>query len=171
MGLWIRAFFVGVVALALSGCVLESKDPLFNEADAKLLLADYPNPVVYEYYDGAWSKSATKAGFRAQGSHYLVKLDDAEMEISFTPIEGPWWALQAADPGKSTNYLLVKAAAKELLLYPIDCELLKGSGKFDGFVDFVDTDCTVKPGADKLALFKALTTVEGETKMKLVSEP
>ena len=169
MGLWFRAFFMGFLALGLTGCNLQSKEPLFSDAQAKLLLADYPNPVTYEYKDNGWKKSDEQASFTPQASHYVAKLDTSEVTVSFMPIDGPWWALQAVEPGKSADYLLVKAAAKELIFYTIDCKTLEDSGKFMADIEFKDSDCLVKPEADKMALFKGLTAFAGDPMTKLVS--
>ena len=43
MGNWFRVIFLGLLAFGLAGCNLETKKPLFADADAKLLLAGYPN--------------------------------------------------------------------------------------------------------------------------------
>ena len=54
MGNWFRLIFLGLLALALAGCNLETKKPLFADVDAKPLLADYPNLAPYERDDGGW---------------------------------------------------------------------------------------------------------------------
>ncbi len=54
MTIWFRAIFVGILAVALSGCILQSKLPLFGDAQAKRLLADYPNLVAYEESGQDW---------------------------------------------------------------------------------------------------------------------
>jgi hypothetical protein len=97
MGIWFRAIFLGLVALGLAGCNLETRKPLFADAEAKLLLADYPNLAAYERDDDGWKKSADSLNFTADTSHYLVKSGTSEMQISFVPLEGPWWILQAAE--------------------------------------------------------------------------
>ena len=171
MALWFRAFFIGLLALGLSGCNLQSKEPLFSDEQAKLLLADYPNLVTYEQKGGDWKKSDEQASFTSQGSHYLAKLDKSEVKITFVPVDGPWWALQAVEAEKSADYLLVKADAKELVFYALDCKSLEDSGKFAADIEFKDSDCFIKPEADKMALFKALTPFAGDPMTKLVSEP
>ena len=170
MGFWFRAILLSLLAFGLSGCVLESKKPLFADTDAKLLLADYPNLAAYERDDGAWKKSDDPFSFTPEASHYLLKSDDSDMWISFVPIEGPWWILQAAEAKGPTSYVLVKAEPKELLVYSLDCKSLKEAGTYDSSIDFVDSDCFIKPEADKMAMFKSLTAATKEPSTKLVSE-
>lgn len=171
MGIWFRVIFLGLLAFGLTGCNLESKKPLFAETDAKLLLVDYPNLVAYERDDSGWKKSAEQLSFTPDASHYLVKSGTSDMSISFVPIEGPWWVLQATEATGPTSYVLVKAEPKELLVYSLDCKSLKEAGKYESDIDFVDSDCFIKAGADGMALFKSLTAVTSEPSTKLISEP
>ena len=171
MGIWFRTIFLCLLAFGLSGCILETKKPLFVEADAKLLLADYPNLAAYERDDGGWKKNADPLSFTPEASHYLVKSGTSEMSISFVPIEGPWWVLQAAETAATSSYVLVKAEPKELLVYSLECKSLKESGKFENDIEFKDSSCFIKEGADKMALFKALIGNASEPSTKLVSEP
>jgi hypothetical protein len=97
MGNLFRVIFLGLLAFGLAGCNLETTKPLFADANAKLLLADYPNLAAYERDDGKWKKSADSLNFTAEASHYLVKSGNSDMVASFVPLEGPWWILQAAE--------------------------------------------------------------------------
>jgi hypothetical protein len=169
MGMWFRAILLSLLAFGLTGCNLETKKPLFAEADAKLLLADYPNLAAYERDEGGWKKSDEQFSFTPDASHYIVRSGKSGMIISFVPIEGAWWVLQAADAA-STSYVLIKAEPKELLVYSLDCKILKESGKFEDDIEFKDSDCFVKEGADKAAMFKALIGNASEPSSKLVSE-
>lgn len=170
MGIWFRVILLSLLAFGLTGCILESKKPLFAEADAKLLLAGYPNLAAYERDDGGWKKNADPLNFKPEASHYLVKSGTSEMSISFVPIEGPWWVLQATEAA-ATSYVLIKAEPKELLVYSLECKKLKESGKFESDIEFRESDCSVKEGVDKTVLFKALIGNASEPSSKLVSEP
>ena len=170
MGRWFRVILLGLLAFGLTGCILESKKPLFADADAKLLLADYPNVAAYERGDDGWKKSDDKFELTPEASHYVLKSEKSEMQVSFVPVEGPWWILQASESSGAT-YVLVKAEAKELLVYTLDCKSLQEAGTFQGDIEFKDSDCSIKDGADKMALFKSLTAVVQEPSSKLVSEP
>jgi hypothetical protein len=171
MGIWFRVILLNLLAFGLTGCNLESKKSLFAEADAKLLLTDYPNLAAYERDEGGWKKNADPLNFTPEASHYLVNSGTSEMLISFVPIADPWWVLQAAEPAGPTSYVLIKAEPKELLVYSLECKRLKESGKFENEIEFKESDCSVKEGTDKTALFKALIGNASELSSKLVSEP
>lgn len=171
MGNWFRVIFLGLLAFGLAGCNLETKRPLFADADAKLLLAGYPNLAPYERDDGNWKKGTDPLSIQPEASHYLVKSGNSDMVISFVPLEGPWWIMQAAETTGASTYVLVKAEPKELLIYSLECKKLQESGKFGSEIEFKDSSCFIKDGADKMSLFKALIGDASEPSTKLVSEP
>lgn len=173
MAMWFRLIVLGHLAMGLSGCVLESKTPLFADKDAKLLLADYPNLVAYLRDEVGWQKSdepLNSLNFIPEESHYLVKSGDSEMKVFFVPLEGSWWILQAPMESEAT-YVLVKAEPKELLIYSLVCKALQESGKFGDEIEFKDSSCFITEDADKMGLFKALIGSASEPSTKLVSEP
>ena len=170
MGIWFRVIFLSLLAFGLTGCNLETKKPLFAEAEAKLLLADYPSLAAYERDEGGWKKSADPLSIKPEASHYLVKSGNSDMLMSFVPLEGPWWILQASETTGTSSYVLVKAEPKELLIYSLECKKLEESGKFGAEIEFKDSSCFIKEGADKMGLFKALIGSTSEPSTKLVSE-
>lgn len=170
MATWFRVIFLGLLAIALSGCVLETKTPLFSDSDAKLLLADYPKLAAYERDDGGWKKSGDPLNFSPAGSHYQVKSGNSDMQVFFVPLEGPWWILQATEASGAT-YVLVKAEAKELLVSPLECKSLQAADKYNASIDFTGSSCFIKAGADTMALFKSFAAEPTEPSTKLVSEP
>ena len=171
MGIWFRVVFLGLLAFGLAGCNLETRKPLFADADAKLLLAGYPNLAPYERDDGNWKKSTDPLSIKPEASHYLVRSGTSDMVISFVPLEGPWWILQAAETAGSSNYVLVKAEPKELQIYSLECKTLQESGNFGSEIEFSGSSCFIKEGANKMGLFKALIGSASEPSTKLVSEP
>ena len=171
MANWFRVIFLGLLAFGLAGCNLETRKPLFADADAKLLLADYPNLASYERDDGGWKKSTDSLSIKPEASHYLVKSGNSDMVITFVPLEGPWWILQAAETTGTSSYVLVLAEPKELLIYSLECKKLQESGKFGDEIEFKDSSCFITEDADKMGLFKALTGIASEPSTKLVSEP
>ena len=171
MAIWLRALFVVILAVAVSGCVLQSKLPLFGDAQAKRLLADYPNLVAYEKSGQDWVKSKEQFVIAAKGPRYTATIDKTELVFRFVPIVGTWWVLQAVEVDKPTSYVLVDAQASELLIYPITCKALEASGNFTKLVKFAGSDCFIKFGADYKALFTTLSEAPGEATTKLVSEP
>jgi hypothetical protein len=171
MGIWFRVISLGLLAIGLAGCNLETKKPLFAEAEAKLLLADYANLAPYERDDGNWKKSADPLSIKPEASHYLVKSGTSDTVVSFVPLEGPWWILQAAETSGTSSYVLIKAEPGELLVYSLECKKLQESGKFGTEIEFKDSSCFVKDEADKMRLFKTLIGSASDPSTKLVSEP
>ena len=171
MTTWFRAFFVGILAVALSGCILQSKLPLFGDAQAERLLAGYPSLVAYEKSGQDWVRSKEQFVIAAKGPRYTATVDKTELVFRFVPITGTWWVMQAVEEGKPTSYVLVDAQASELLIYPITCKALEASGNFTKLVKFAGSDCFIKFGADYKALFTGLSEAPGEATTKLVSEP
>jgi hypothetical protein len=171
MGIWFRVIFLGLLAVGLAGCNLETKKPLFADADAKLLLADYPNLAPYERDERNWKKSTDPLSIKPEASHYLVRSGNSDMVISFVPLEGPWWILQAAETAGSSTYVLVKAEPKELLIYALECKRLQESEKFGSEVEFAGSSCFIREETDKMGLFKTLIGSASEPSTKLVSEP
>lgn len=169
---WFRVIFLGLLAFGLAGCNLETTEPLFADAEAKLLLTGYPNLTPYERDGGGWKKADEPLVFTLQASHYVWKPspDEAEVQLFFVPIEGQWWVLQGI-VGTVTSYVLVKAEPTELLVFHLACTMLKESAKFGTEIEFKDSSCFIKEGADKTALFKALIGSASEPSTKLVSEP
>lgn len=181
MGTWFRVIFLGLLAFGLVGCNLETKKPLFADGDAMLLLAGYPNLAGYERVDGVWKKGTDSLNFTTEDSHYWIKSGNSahgwdnsgssNIVVFFVPLEGPWWILQAGENSGSWSYVLVKAEPKELLIYSLECKRLQESGKFANDIEFRDSSCFIKDGADKMGLFKALIGSASEPSTKLVSEP
>lgn len=169
MGVWFRVISLGLLAFGLAGCNLETRKPLFADADAKLLLADYPELAAYERDDGNWKKSADPLNLTAEASHYLVKSGTSDTVVSFVPLEGPWWILQAAETSGTSSYVLIKAEPKELLVFSLECKKLQESGKFGNDIEFMDSSCFIREDADKMRLFKALIGSASEPTTKLVS--
>jgi hypothetical protein len=121
-------------------------------------------------YRSNWKKSADSLNLTAEASHYLVKSGTSDMVISFVPLEGPWWILQAAETSGASTYVLIMAEPKELLIYSLECKKLQESGKFGDEIEFKDSSCFITEDADKMGLFKALTGSASEPSTKLVSE-
>lgn len=168
-----RAIFLGLLAFGLAGCNLETKKPLFTDADAKPLLSDYRyrNLTPYERDDGGWKRSNDPLTFLFVDPHYLVSTGSSNMVASFVPLEGPWWILQAAETSGASTYVLVKAEPKELLIYSLECKKLQESGKFGTEIEFEGSSCFIREETDKMSLFKALIGSASEPSTKLVSEP
>jgi len=166
-------FFVAIfLCLALTGCILQSQEPLFSDEQGELVLASYGNQfATYSLEGDAWQRDEGTITFTPTGKRYVLTENKTSVAVTFAAVEGSWFVLQAEETGKPVSYTLLQAQKGELLLHPLNCEPLHKSGKYEGAITFDGEDCTIKPGADTAALFKSLAADRGPARMKLVPVP
>ncbi len=168
----IRILTAVFLCLSLSGCVLESKKPIFAEADGKLLLASYGTRFAsYSLTGGNWSKEEETLSFIAEGQHYVASDGKVKIDVNFVNVSGNWWVVQVQESGKPANYAMAEAQNDEIFIYPLACKTMREQGGFERFVDFKDDDCIVREGADTAAMFAALVAKPATADMKLVPLP
>lgn len=166
-----RLFAVLVICLTLSGCILQSREPIFSSTDGEPLLDGYGTRFAsYSLKNESWEKEKDTVGFTAKGKHYEFRDEKSVMEITFAKVSGSWWVMQAEEAGNPVYYSLVEAEPEALYVYPVDCKALREAGKLGSFVEFRDDDCFVKDGVDTAAMFAALAADPGPPTMKLAAE-
>jgi hypothetical protein len=102
-----RIAVLAILVLALAGCVLQSPEPVFGEEQSRLVLGEAPVTVKsYGWEDGAWIEEREQLELTVEGRHYVAKEDDSTAGLAFIPLSGGWYAVQATEPGKPTNYTL-----------------------------------------------------------------
>ena len=167
-----RLFAAVVLCLSLSGCVLQSEQPIFSDADSKLLLASYGTRFAsYTLAGGNWSKEEEILSFSAEGQHYVATDGKVKIDVNFVNISGDWWVVQVQEGGKPPNYALAEAQNGGIFIYPLACKAMREQGGFERFVNFKNDDCIVREGADTAAMFAALVAEPGTADMKLVPLP
>jgi len=160
------------LCFALSGCILQSKEPLFSDAEGELLLAPYGGRfATYSLEGDNWERDEGTIGLIPTAKHYVITEGKTAVSITFAALSGSWFVMQAEETGKPASYTLVDAQKGELLLHPLNCEPLRKSGKHGDAITFDGEDCTIKPGADTAAMFKSLAAEMGPARMKLVPLP
>ena len=166
-------FFAAVfLCLFLTGCILQSKEPLFSDAEGELLLTAYGSRfATYSLEGNSWKRDEGTIDLIPTSKHYVMAEGKTAVSITFAAISGSWFVMQAEETGKPASYTLVDAQKSELLLHPLNCEPLRKSGKHGDAVIFDGEDCTIKPGADTSAMFKSLAAEMGPAKVKLVPVP
>lgn len=158
-----------ILCLALTGCILQSKEPLFTDAQGELMLAKYGSSFAsYSLDNDNWKKDEETISFTSTNRHYVASDGKTDFTVTFAAIGGSWWVMQGQEAGKSANYYLADAQSGEIFLYPLACKQLQDSGKFGAFIDFKDDDCFVKDGVDAAAMFKSLAAEPRKPEMKLV---
>ncbi len=167
-----RFLAAAFLAFALTGCILESKEPLFSDEQGELILAPYGNRfATYSLDSGVWKKDEGAINVTPENKHYVMAEGKVAVAITFTAVADSWWVMQAHEAGKPASYSLVDARKGELLLYPLNCKPLRESGKFNGFMAFEGEDCVVRDGVDTAAMFTLLAGEPGPSRMKLVPLP
>ena len=165
------ALLVSVVLL-LTGCMLQSAEPLIPDSQSELVLGAGPSIFSpYSLHDGVWTKEDGQFTFTAEGNHYRATDGKSEVVFSFRTISGNLWALQSEEEGKLTNYLLAEKQDNDIQMLPLDCKTLRDAGNFAAMVEFKGDDCLVIPGIDAGRLFATLAKLPFPKELKLVREP
>lgn len=169
--MFLRFLVLLLSSLALSGCILQSEQPLFAEKDAVLALKPLGNTfATYNLVDGQWQEEKDRVTFNAKGKHYEAMGDDGKVTIiTFVALDGNSWVMQAAEAGKPAVYVIARREGKALLLQAPACEDLKKSEVTAKRLRFEKDDCFA-PADFKLAEFTALATALPPAKMKLLAE-
>jgi hypothetical protein len=164
-----RLAVVAFLSVLLSGCILQSREPLFDDADGSLLLKDYGTRFASYTFTGAeWKKEDDTITFTAEQHHYIAGDGKSEVPVTFVQLGGDWWVMQGVEVGKPTAYLLAQARMGEVLFYPLTCKSLQEAGGFEDTVSFEGDDCFIRDGTDVLALFATLAASPGKPSTKLV---
>ena len=127
----------------LCGCVLQSTAPIFAENDGKLILQPFGNQfATFNKVGGKWEKQTDIGKFDAEGEHYLVHDKSGDIHVLFAALNGPWFVLQAQEPGKPSSYLLARFEGKSLVLNILSCKVLKTNKSMKDAITFKGEDCT-----------------------------
>ena len=161
--------FIGM-GLLLTGCVLQSHEPLFSESDGAPLPEALGKHFVMENFDdGAWAKEEGSITLKAVGHHYVATDEAKKDEIAalFVPLDKNWWVMQAQEKDKPSVYILAKAEGDTLLLNPLTCEDLKLKPTAAAEISFEGDDCYLK-GGQSIDYFKALMAAAKPAQMRLL---
>ena len=155
------------LCLFLCGCMLQSTEPLFSDAEGNPLLKSYgENFVTYTMVKGKWEKEKDQIKFAPADNHYIVHSEKSDIAVLFVPLNDKWWVMQASEQGQPSTYLLAQAQAKSVTFYFLACKDLKAKAGIEGEITFDKEDCTAtnKMTKDK---FMALTKNIGTGEMKI----
>jgi len=163
-----RIAVLAILVLALAGCVLQSPEPVFSEEQSRLVLgADAVTMRSYSWKDGAWSEDKERIALIVEGRHYVAKEDGDTAGLAFIPISGGWYAVQATEQGKPTNYTLATVEDGAAVFHLLECADLKKRAELAAYIEYQRDDCFIKDGADAMALFGELIKQPGEPSAKL----
>jgi hypothetical protein len=163
-----RIAVLAALVFALSGCVLQSPEPVFSEDQSRLVLgADAVTMKSYSWKDGAWTEDKERLALTVEGRHYVAKEGDDTAGLAFIPLSGGWYAVQATEQGKSTNYTLATVEGGGAVFHLLECAELKKRAELAAYIDYQRDDCFIKDGANAMALFGELIKQPGEPSAKI----
>lgn len=168
----IRILAAAFLFLTLTGCILQSRKPIFSDEQGELILAPYGSRFEsYSIDGGNWKKDEETISFTPANRHYVASDGKSDFTVTFAAIGGTWWAMQGQEKGNPANYYLADTQKGEVFFYPLTCKQLQDTAKFGDFIEFKGDDCFVKDGADTAAMFKALAAEPRQPGLKLVPLP
>lgn len=154
--------------LVLCGCVLQSAEPNFAEADGKPLLgAQGGSYLPYSLDKDVWKAEDKPVSFVAVGHHYEFTEKGKITAITFIPISGEWWIAQFREEKQPSVYVLTAKQSDAIYIHPLGCDDLKKQAWSKTHVTFVKDDCFLAAGT-KAEAFKDLIGAVGPRSLKLV---
>lgn len=164
----LRTFSAVLLMFILSGCVLQSKAPLFGDSEAKLVFGDGPQVArVFSRKDGAWVDENETVTLTPEGQHYVAMAKDGAVTLRFIPLQGPRFVVQANEADKPPVYLLADVGRRSADFRVLSCDDLKSNGAISQWVSYQGDDCFVEDHAPRDQLFKAILAMPGEASSRL----
>lgn len=159
---------LAVVVLMLAGCVLQSQEPVFSDEQSSLVLG--PSALTmksYSWKDGQWTEDKERLALTVEGRHYVAKEDNSTAGLAFIPLTGGWFAVQATEAAKPTNYTLATVKDGVAVFHLLECVELKKRPELEAYISYRGDDCFIKDGTNAMALFGELIKQPGEPSAKI----
>ena len=155
-------------ALALCGCVLQSRTPLYDDRSGELVLGQTGGAALMSIWkDGAWVRDTDPVSIAIAGQHYEATADASTIALTFVKLQTPWFVLQAVEVNKPTVYMLAEVKDQAAEVHPLACSDLKKNPAVVKWVSFEGDDCFIQPGAPVKELFGKLVKNPGEATSRL----
>jgi len=165
-----RACAAIAAAVLLTGCVLQSAQPVFPEDKGVAILDKLGTRFTSESLSNdEWKAEEGVVIFAKSGNHYVAhnEEDKGEVDILFASLGGDRYVMQAREePTKPFAYMIVEVSDNHLVMAPLLCEELKKIPGIDARVHFDGDDCGVTGTADA-DYFNALAKDIGPGRMRL----
>jgi len=163
-----RIAVLAVMVLALAGCVLQSPEPVFSDEQSSLALGASPVTMKsYSWRDGEWTEDKERLTLTVEGRHYVAKDDNSAAGLAFIPLSGGWYAVQATEAAKPTNYTLATVKDGIAEFHLLECASLKKRPELEIYISYSGDDCSIKEGANAMDLFSELIKEPGEPSAKI----
>ncbi len=151
----------------LAGCVIQTKAPLFTDADVT------DNPVsgeqaFFKRESGEWKRSDETINFEPSAKHFIVRDKDSEVAVTVVHLSANWFVMQAYEKDKPTIYSLFERQSEGGLIHFLLCEDLKKDATAAAKLNFENDLCILKDGIDAQSYFTNLIASAGEPDIRLV---
>lgn len=168
-----------LAALALCGCVLESRLPLFAETQGVLVAGLTPPPMAaWNLKDGNWMRSGPSnppLQLVAEAHHYVAidpENPGERMSMLFVPIDEGRYALQFSTNNEpNTAYAIAEIEGHDILVKPMFCTELQKTPEFEADVGFGRDTCLIKSTSNATGLMARFARVLPAADMKLAPLP
>ena len=163
-----RIVVLTALAVALGGCILQSRAPRYGDGEAVLALgASGGLARMSNLQDGNWVREDESVEIKVVGRHYEAATKSASVTLYFIPLGGSWFVLQGSDPANPAVYMLAEVKDNAATVQPLSCSDLKKDQELATFIEHEGDDCFIKPGAAADDLFARLVQKPGEPVSRL----
>ena len=163
-----RLLVLTAAALALAGCVLQSRVPLFDDSSSVLALGDKGGGARVENFDkGKWVEEKEALTIDVVGKHYEAHSGKATVILNFVKLSASTFILQGRENDENAAYMIAQVKDGVAEVRPLACTDIKKDETLAKWVEYVKDDCFVKPGAPAQELFIALAKLPGDPTSRL----
>jgi hypothetical protein len=140
-----------LAAAVLSGCVLQSRAPIYGDRQASLALGSKDGVAkMSEWENGKWVDSGHgPVEIAVVGKHYVAK-SKTDVALHFVKLKGNWFVVQGVESGSV-----------------LACKDLKANAATERWIDYQGDDCFVKRGTKAKELFTALLENPGAPSFRM----
>jgi hypothetical protein len=162
---------LGLLALALGGCVLQSPAEIFPETKGVAALESMGTRFSSESLekDGTWKAEKDEITFVRDGNHYVARnsKENDEIAVLFAKLDDSRFVMQAKEEaGKPFAYMIAEIAGGHVMLTPLWCDQLKSDAEVSAMAKFEGSDCTATGAWDERSFMRAAKLL-GPAKMRL----
>ena len=165
----IRKFVVLLIAaMALGGCVLQSRVPLYTDAAGELVLGSTGGrALISSWKDGKWVKDTDTATVTIAGQHYEATSESSVIDLTFVRLRDDWYVLQAVERGRPAVYMLAEISERTAEITTLACTDLKKDASLAPRISYDGDDCFIRPGLHMEGLFLKVLEHPGEPSSRL----
>lgn len=163
-----RMAVLGVCLVALTGCILQSDQPLFSDRDSSLALGGKSGAAKLESLEkGEWVAEKDPVTITVKGNHYEALSEKSTVILHFVSLGGDDYVLQGTEDGKASSYLIAEVKDGVALVRPLACKDVKQEMKVSRWIRYDGDNCSVPLGSPVKMIFRTLADAKGEFTSRL----